>query len=111
MRKKKRHRTVLVSKQLKEKCRILTEEQFLKYFVDDAWETRKQMMLIRSLFVFRPDDGVDVVVDDDDDDVRRRRRRRRFEEQKQLSNIDPTSPLDDDVTTTATNSKENKLPL
>ena len=25
---------------------------------------------------------------------------------KQLSNIDPTSPLDDDVTTTATNSKE-----
>ena len=33
------------------------------------------------VFVFRPDDGVDVVVVDDDDDVRRRRRRR-FEEQE-----------------------------
>ena len=29
------------------------EEQFLKFFVDDVWETRvKQMMLIRSLFLY-----------------------------------------------------------
>ena len=52
------------------KMRILTEEQFLKYFVDDAWETSETNDVDSVfVFVFRPDDGVDVVVDDDDDDV------------------------------------------
>ena len=49
---KKTTQTVLVSKQLKEKCRILTEEQFLKYFVDDAWETKSETNDVDSVFVF-----------------------------------------------------------
>ncbi len=113
MRKKKRHRTVLVSKQLKEKCRILTEEQFLKYFVDDAWETRvKQMMLIRSLFLYL--DRTTVSTSSTTTTTTTSAGGGGgggLKNRKQLSNIDPTSPLDDDVTTTATNSKENKLPL
>jgi hypothetical protein len=125
------NRTLLVAKQLKEKCRgggggggtnaqqqqqNLNEEQFLKFFVDDVWEKRvKQMMLIRSLFLYL--DRTTVTLSSANAS-------RNVKQQLSMSGgNDPTSPLDDDerrrrsgtdaaTTTTTTASKESvKLPL
>lgn len=120
-----------MAKQLKEKCRgggggggtnaqqqqqNLNEEQFLKFFVDDVWEKRvKQMMLIRSLFLYL--DRTTVTLSSANAS-------RNVKQQLSMSGgNDPTSPLDDDerrrrsgtdaaTTTTTTASKESvKLPL
>ena len=110
------------------------EEQFLKFFVDDVWETRvKQMMLIRSLFlyldrttatVFTKNASLGASSDAAADSAKEGGR------EMATGTNDPTSPLDDDerrrrsgtdaVTTTTTtpgsresSNKESsfKLPL
>jgi len=129
------NRTLLVAKQLKEKCRgaggggganaqqqqqqNLNEEQFLKFFVDDVWEKRvKQMMLIRSLFLYL--DRTTVTLSSANANASRN-----IKQQLPMNGgNDPTSPLEDDerrrrsetdaatTTTTTTASKESvKLPL
>ena len=126
-----------MAKQLKEKCRgggggggtnnaqqqqqqqSLNEEQFLKFFLDDVWEKRvKQMMVIRSLFLYL--DRTTVTLSSANANASRN-----IKQQLPMNGgNDPTSPLDDDerrrrsetdaatTTMTTTASKESvTLPL